>query len=135
MAGMLPHVPTPALAGVAAVGGAFVISFGMFVRDRLVRQQAKRGFYQDAVRVARRDKGVQHLMGQGFIDQVRGSFPAAVVAIAAAAAAVVGAAATPAVVSAAAADAASAVIVSSAAVAATVITPTSFLLLSEVQSV
>ncbi len=134
---MLPHVPTPALAGVAAVGGAFVISFGMFVRDRLVRQQAKRGFYQDAVRVARRDKGVQHLLGQGFIDQVRGSFPAAVVAIAAAAAAavVVGAAATPAVVSAAAAGAASAVIVSSAAVAATVITPTSFLLLSEVQSV
>ncbi len=66
---VLSRISTSTLVYVAAGGGIFVASFGHYVRDSIIRRQAVRKFYQDAIRAARRDKGVLHLLGEGFIDQ------------------------------------------------------------------
>ncbi len=64
-------ISTPTLAFAAAGGAVLVLGFGHLVRDNIVRRHAGRRFYNDAVRVARKDPGVEYLLGLGFVDQGR----------------------------------------------------------------
>jgi len=66
----LRSLSTTKLVFTAVGGGIFVASFGLFVRGHLVVQQARRPFYQDAVRVCKRDPGAQAILGHPILDQV-----------------------------------------------------------------
>ncbi len=67
--GLLSRVSTRGLALGALAGGLGVLAFGQYVQTQIVVRQAAAGFYQDAVKVARRDQGVRHLMGANLIDR------------------------------------------------------------------
>ena len=69
MSSSLKGISTLKLAGIAGIGGIATACFGYYVRRNTVIKYAALPYYQDSIRVLRRDEGVAFLIGRPIVDK------------------------------------------------------------------
>ena len=66
---VLSRVPTRTLVAAAGFGGLATAAFGFYVRRSRARKTAHNEFYQDAIRVLRKDEGAKFILGVPIVDK------------------------------------------------------------------